>query len=544
MQFTHYSKKDFSHNLYGNIIGGVTTAIIALPLALAFGIASGAGALAGIYSAILIGFFAAFFGGTSSQISGPTGPMTVVMTVVFIEFTSQYPDHGMYYAFTTVVLSGVIQILMGFMRLGKYIVMVPYPVVSGFMTGIGIIIISLQVAPLLGFESAANVVQAFKNLPQQIANANIIELALGLVSLIVLFIWRGALDKKIPSAVVVLLLGTSSVFMFDLEKSVSVVGAIEAGLPAFSMPVINSDIALDLLYYSLMLAILGAIDSLLTSLVADNMTKQQHHSDRELIGQGLGNIFAGLFSALPGAGATMRTVVNIKAGGTGPLSGIVHSIILLSVALGFGFLFESIPLAVLSAILIKVGIDIIDWPFLLRANKLPIFTIALMLIVVFITVFIDLITAVFVGVFLKNIIVIQRLSDLELGQITIVTGFEETLPEQVNENEYSILKSSNGKLALVRISGPITYAVSRGLSKRLSQIGNPSTLLLEFSSSSIIGISTALLLEQEIKNWQAKGAQVKLIDTTPNDRAEIKQLGIVELVGQQNCYESFIAAAV
>lgn len=532
------NKFDFSNSI-GDILGGLTAAIIALPLALAFGIASGAGPLAGIYSAIIVGFFAALFGGTCTQISGPTGPMTVVMTIVISQFTATYPEQGIYYAFITVMFSGFIQILFGLFKLGKYIVLVPYPVVSGFMTGIGIIIIVLQVAPLLGFAPSANVLDSILLLPEQIENLNLFELILGMSSLAILFLWRGSLNKKFPSAILVLIVGTLAVQIFNLNQNVEIVGPIKSGLPSVIQLSIDPDVIFDVVYFGLILAVLGAIDSLLTSLVADNITGQQHNSEQELIGQGIGNAVAGLFSALPGAGATMRTVVNIKAGGTTALSGVLHSLILLAAALGFGFIFESIPLAVLSAILIKVGFDIIDWPFLLRIKTLPIFSIALMALVAILTVFVDLITAVFVGVFIKNIVVIQKLSHLELGQIVVATGRENEKPALIKQSEFDLLTTYNGNIAIIRIIGPITYAVTRGLEKQFSTMGKPTTLILEFSSDSVIGISTALSLEKEIKKWQQQNIQVKLIDTQPNNRSEIHQLGIQQLVGEENCFVSF-----
>ncbi|MEQ9565308.1 MAG: SulP family inorganic anion transporter, partial [Pseudomonadales bacterium] len=258
------------------------------------------------------------------------------------------------------------------------------------------------------------------------------------------------------------------------------------------------------------LAALGTIDSLLTSLVADNITGARHHSDRELIGQGIGNTVAGLFGGLPGAGATMRTMVNIRAGGSGPLSGVIHALILLAVVSGMGFLFESIPLAALAGILIKVGIDIIDWPFLKRIHRVPRFPALLMATVLLLTVFVDLITAVFVVIFVKNLVTINKLSELQLGMVIFSNG--EKNMDRLPANEQNLLSAHKGEASLLRITGPISYAVSRRLAEQFHQnIKDTKLLLIDIADAAIIGISSAIVLEDLIRESLDSGATVKLI---------------------------------
>ena len=357
----------------GDITGGITAGVVALPLALALGVASGLGPMAGIYGAIAVGFFAALFGGTASQISGPTGPMVVVLAGLFASLSGDVA-----LIFTTVMLAGVLQIVFGFLGVGQYIRLVPYPVISGFMTGIGAIIIILQMGPLLGHDSPGDPLGAMAKLPNAIMDINFANLALGLGTLALVFFWPTRIGKYLPGPLAALIIGTlAAFFLFD----VPVLGDIPSGLPSLHWPVFEQSKALLIMEAAFILAVLGSIDSLLTSLVADNMTRQRHDSNRELIGQGIGNTVAGLIGGIAGAGATMRTVVNIRSGGKTRVSGMVHALLLLTIVLGLGPLASNIPLAVLAGILVKVGLDIIDWSYIKRANHGPRWDLALMVLV-------------------------------------------------------------------------------------------------------------------------------------------------------------------
>src|SRR5690606_35950398 len=331
--------------LRGDLFGGVTAAVIALPLALAFGVASGAGAIAGLYGAIALGFFASAFGGTPSQVSGPTGPMTVVMAAVIATHATNLAE-----AFTVVMIGGVIQIALGMVRVGKYIAYTPYSVVSGFMTGIGVIIMILQLLPVIGEPTAQGVLctlQALRH-PAELS-FDPATAALAGACLIALVFWPAALQKVIPGPLAVLVLGTLAA-MFVVGGT-PVIGDVPTGLPSLITPTLSAEKWPQLLQGGFILALLGSIDTLLTSLVADSITRTQHDSDKELVGQGIGNLVAGLIGGLPGAGATMRTVVNIRAGGRTPVSGVTHALLLLALALGLGPVVSNVPHAVLAAIL-------------------------------------------------------------------------------------------------------------------------------------------------------------------------------------------------
>ena len=329
-------------NVRGDIYGGLTAAVVALPLGLAFGVSSGAGPIAGLYGAIFVGLFAALFGGTPSQISGPTGPMTVVMALIFTEYCALDPVRGPALAFTIVIMGGGLQILFGALRLGRYINYVPQPVISGFMTGIGVIIITLQLGPLLGHAAASRPLAALQSLPAAIAQPVEPTLWLGLVTLGIVYFTPSRIGRLLPAPLIALIAGTVLLTFVVPDNRVAILGDIPTGLPDLHLPTFSLVLLPGMIKSALILALLGAIDSLLTSLVADNITRTHHDSDRELIGQGVGNAIAGLFGGLPGAGATMRTMVNVRAGGRTPLSGALHAVVLLSVVLGLGGIASSI----------------------------------------------------------------------------------------------------------------------------------------------------------------------------------------------------------
>jgi SulP family sulfate permease len=373
-----------------DIFGGITAAVVALPLGLAFGVSSGMGALTGLYGAIFVGFFASLFGGTPKQISGPTGPMTVIVALIFIEFNFR-PE----IVFFCIFLSGFFQILFGIFKLGDLVKKIPLAVVSGFMTGIGVIIICLQLPVLLGLGNESSIVKSLIKL-QTSYNLNFQSVFLGSLCLLGLFFIPIRISKIVPLPILVLCVGTIVSFLFFYNQDL--IGNIPQGIPKLILIFPAMEEMPKIIFYAILLAMLGTIDSLLTSVIADQLTGDQHKPNKETIGQGIGNIFSGLFGGLAGAGATMRTVVNIKAGGQTKFSGIVHSLILLLTVLVLSPIASTIPLSVLAAILVKVGIDIVDWEFFKNLRTKSRLEILTTFLVIFLTVFINLIIAVFAGV--------------------------------------------------------------------------------------------------------------------------------------------------
>jgi SulP family sulfate permease len=436
-------------NLRGDIYGGVTAAVVALPLALAFGVASGAGPVAGMYGAVFVGLFAALFGGTPAQVSGPTGPMTVVMAGVLTRYA-----HEPAMAFTVVVMAGLLQIGFGLMRLGRYINLMPYPVLSGFMSGIGCIIIILELAPLAGHENpGGGPLAALVGAPSAFAAANGDALVIGLVALAIGFAWPARANRIIPAPL--LALGVGVALAAYLLTNAPVLGEIPTGFPVPRLPTFDLVALPGMVQSALVLAFLGSIDSLLTSLVADNVTQTRHESDRELIGQGIGNAIAGLMGAIPGAGATMRTVVNVRAGGRTPISGALHALLLLGVLLGLGRYAKSIPHAALAGILLKVGYDIIDWTYLRQAHRAPRAGVVFMLVVLVLTVFVDLITAVAVGVVMASLLFVKRMADLQIESVREIVEPSDAVA--FTERETGLLARCRGRARYVHLGGPLRF---------------------------------------------------------------------------------------
>ncbi|WP_461515780.1 SulP family inorganic anion transporter [Porticoccus sp.] len=525
-----------TRHLPSDFTGGLTAAVVALPLALAFGVASGAGPVAGVYGAIFVGLFAALFGGTPTQVSGPTGPMTVVVAGVFTSMQAKYPETGLLLGFTAVIIAGLIQIALGLLKLGKYFILVPYPVISGFMTGIGVIIIILQLGPLLGHSGTPSLMAAFNSIPGWLAAIHWEELMLGGLALAVVYLWPTRLNVWLPRPLVALLVG-SVVALWLPAESIATIGDIPSGFPPLHWPVLSLDVAGELIYAGVLLAVLGAIDSLLTSLVADSITRQQHDSDRELVGQGIGNTMAGFFGGLPGAGATMRTVVNIRAGGKTGYSGAIHSLVLLLVMLGAGKYAAHVPLAVLAGILIKVGIDIIDWSFFLRIRRLPINTVALTLLVLGLTVFVDLITAVLVGVFLSNLITVERLTNIQLDNIHLTNGADAT--EKGRSAEEQWLESQQGGVLLLRLNGPLSFAVGRGLRRRLAGQLSHRLMIIDLSNAQLVGTSTAMILDELIHMETANQRQVLLVGVPDKAKQSLSRLGTLAFLGSNQVVDTF-----
>jgi len=534
------------NNIRGDIYGGLTAAVVALPLAMAMGVSSGVGPIAGMYGAIFVGFFAALLGGTPAQVSGPTGPMTVVMAAIFVQYTSMFPDdpmQGAALAFTVVVLGGLFQILFGILKLGKYIELVPHPVVSGFMSGIGVIIILLQLGPLLGQAAMAKPLAAAQAIPTFIAGTDIASLMLGLVTLSVVYGVPALLPKinrMIPAPLLALFVGTLCYLMLMSAGSTPIIGEIPTGFPEFRLPTIDMSLMLTMIASGLTLAGLGAIDSLLTSLVADNVTRTQHKSDRELIGQGIGNTFAGLFGGLPGAGATMRTVVNVKAGGRTPISGALHAVVLLAIVLGAGSLASDIPKAVLAGILIKVGTDIIDWDYLKRLKHAPMAGILIMVTVLVITVSIDLLLAVGIGMVMASFLFMKRMTDMQIEGMSIITKPGEEVP--LSEEESNIMDQANGQIMLFHLSGPMSFSSAKAMVRRHAGTAGYRVMLLDLTEVPSIDFTTSRALEDIIIDTIAAGRHIFLVGARTTVCDMLKKQDVLRHFDTGHMYQSRLDA--
>nr|WP_250154900.1 SulP family inorganic anion transporter [Vibrio alginolyticus] len=524
-------------NFKGDVFGGVTTAIISLPLALAFGVASGAGAEAGLWGAIMVGLFASLFGGSNTLISEPTGPMTVIMTAVLTSMMAKYPETGMAMTFTIVMMAGAFQILLGTLKLGKYVTLMPYSVISGFMSGIGVILIILQLSPLMGHAApSGGVLGTLSALPETISNLKFSELFLGLLTLGILFFFPKQYRKYVPAQLVALVAVTLlSVILFDTED-IRRIGEIPAGLPSLVAPYIDTDMFVEMVIDALVLGTLGCIDTLLTAVIGDSLTRKEHDSDKELRGQGLANMISGLFGALPGAGATMGTVTNIQVGARSPLSGVIRALMLALVVLVAGGLTEPIPMAVLAGIAVYVGFNILDWSFIQRAHKVSFSGMAVMYGVMLLTVFVDLIVAVGLGVFISNIIIIERLSREQARQVKAISDADED-DVPLTDSERGLLDRANGKVLFFYLSGPMIFSVSKAISRQHSSISDYDVMILDLTDVPMIDVTVGLALENAIKDALDANCAVYLLCPNERTREQLEKFHVIDLVPDENMYQ-------
>ncbi|HCH5064089.1 TPA: SulP family inorganic anion transporter [Vibrio parahaemolyticus] len=524
-------------NFKGDIFGGVTTAIISLPLALAFGVASGAGAEAGLWGAIMVGLFASLFGGSNTLISEPTGPMTVIMTAVLTSMMAKYPETGMAMTFTVVMMAGAFQILLGTLKMGKYVTLMPYSVISGFMSGIGVILIILQLSPLLGHAApAGGVLGTLSALPETISNLKFKELFLGLLTLGILFFFPKKYRKYVPAQLVALVTVTLlSVMLFDTED-IRRIGEIPAGLPSLVAPHIDSDMFVEMVIDALVLGTLGCIDTLLTAVIGDSLTRKEHDSDKELRGQGLANMISGLFGALPGAGATMGTVTNIQVGARSPLSGVVRALVLALVVLVAGGLTEPIPMAVLAGIAVYVGFNILDWSFIQRAHKVSFSGMAIMYGVMLLTVFVDLIVAVGLGVFVSNIMIIERLSREQARQVKAISDADED-DVPLTDSERGLLDRANGRVLFFYLSGPMIFSVSKAISRQHTSISDYDVMILDLTDVPMLDVTVGLALENAIKDALDARCEVYLLCPNQRTREQLEKFHVIDLVPDNNMYQ-------
>ncbi len=525
LSFSHFNKQ----TIKGDIFGALTSTIVALPFALAFGVTSGAGASAGIYCAIITGLFASLFGGTNQQISGPNTGLTVAMVAILTSFVAQSPDNGIAAAFTVVSLAGLFQMLFGFFKLGKYFILVSYPVISGFTSGIGVLIILSQIEPLFG--------QTLPKLQMSLSTLTSTNTLLGLICLLVLFLWPQKYNRIIPGSIVVVT-GATLFFIFS-GSNLPVVDPISSILPSFNIPVWDATLTGEMIKSALLIATLSTLDSLMTSLTVDSISNDLHDSDQELVGQGIGNIIAGLFGALPGGGATMRTVTNLRAGGTTPLSGILHALFILAIVLWAGEYTAYIPVAVLAAILIHVGINIIDWSFLKRIHQVPLFSAGLMISTMLMSVAFDLVTAVLIGVFIANLVTIRRLSEIQLDNINLCTAKD---AEHLSQNEKQLLTSLKDSVLLLNISGPIGFGVARGLKQSVSKADQNKALLIDLTDALFVGITSTIAIEEIIVNYQSQGREIYLSSVCERVRNDFNKLKLLDKIPTEHVFATRIAA--
>lgn len=552
-----------SKTIKGDAFGGITAGIVALPLALAFGIQAfgvisvedvpniGAiGALAGLTGAMMIGFFASLFGGTPSQISGPTGPMTVISATLISSIWSTTQDANIMTVLIGMSMAGLFcglfQILFGILKIGKYIRYIPYPVLSGFMSGIGVIIILQQIYPLFGMKSPVLIIDMILQFPSKVANFDVMALLLGVLTIVIIYLFP-KITKKVPSTLVALIVVTIIAVIIKYPSRLTI-GEIPSGLPVplflregFSWANVDWATILKVsVIPGLTLAGLGSIDTLLTSVVADNITRTKHNSNQELIGQGIGNFIVGVFAGLPGAGATMRTVVNVNSGGRTKLSGMIHGLFLLAVLLGLGKLVKYVPLSVLAGILITVGIGIIDFKGLKDITKIPRADALVLLLVLFLTVFVDLLIAVGIGMVVACVLFMKRASDLTENAYSAgeITSMDKESPWN---DEASLTDDIRKKIYIQRLNGPIFFGSITKFQEVMHDIPESvKVVIIQMRQVNFMDQSGLYAMETAVKDLQAKGVRVYMTIIQPQPKYMLQKMNVIpSLIPESDIFDTF-----
>ncbi len=509
--------------LRGDVFGGITAAVVGLPVSLAFGVASGLGAIAGMYGAVAVGFFAAVFGGTKSQISGPTGPMAVAMAVIVTTHADTLAE-----AFTIVIMAGLIQILLGVLRIGRFVAYTPYSVISGFMSGIGVIIILIQTLPFLGAASATGgPLGAIRAWPDALSDLNLSAVAIAATTLVVGVAWPARFRRYLPPTLAALIAGSLLGILW--LSNTPVIGEVPSGLPELQRLDLSPGFLVGAVQPALILALLGSIDSLLTSLVADSMTRTRHNPNRELVGQGLGNTVAGLIGGLPGAGATMGTVVNLRAGGRTQLSGVLRAAILLALVLGLGRFVEEISHAVLAGILMKVGWDIIDWRFITRIHRVQREHLMVMVITMGLTVFLDLVTAVAIGLIAAGMASARQWERLELDSVVSVPLLDKAF--LYGGNAPAGVDDYSARVGLVSMRGSFSVASSGKIIGAIgADIRDHEVVIMDFSDTVHIDDSAALVIEQLIDTAYDQDTQCIVMGLDGRPAVTMRALNVLRRV--------------
>jgi len=486
--------RELRTNVLADVLGGIMTTVVALPVAMAFGVASGLGAAAGLYGAMACGLLAGVFGGTRGQQSGPTGPIAVVVAALVAANTDKLSV-----VFAATILAGALQIVFGRLKWGDWIKLVPYPVISGFMTGIALIIIIIHVNPFFGVPGSKQILTSLQSYAKIPGAYNLAALSIGCATIAMIYALK-AISKKIPASLVALVAATlaCSILKLDVPK----IGQIPSQLPTLNLPSIAIEDVSIVISGALTIAVLGSIDSLLTSLIAEKMLRTRHDSNQELVGQGMGNMLTGLLGGLPGAGSTTRTLANIDAGGRTALSAIVYSFLVLLVITTLGSLAAQIPLASLAAILIILGVGIVDWRMMGHLKRAPRADVTVMCVVLAMTVFFDLISAVVVGTLLACFLHIKKLSDSKLS-----------LHGHVEEGVY-----------VYSFHGPVIFAEVNTLNDAQDNFNQAQQIVFDFEKAAFVDQSSAYYLNDLIQQLKDMNKTVQVIKISPLVRKELESM--------------------
>lgn len=528
----------YKNSFKGDLTGGLTAAIIALPMGLAFGLQSGLGPEAGLYTAIILAIIASLIAGTKTLISDPTGPMTIVAAGIIAKAGID-TDSGMAMIIVTFALAGLFQIAFGFIKVAQYVKYISYPVLSGFMGGIGIIIILFQWHSFFGEKTPGKVLDIISHLPDPVIHHHWSAIILGTLTLSLIYTIP-LISKKIPAGLIALIIGTLASlglkeYSFVGDWHFDTIGNIPNQLPEIQLGFLDSFDFSQLsvvIVSALTLAGLGTIDTLLTSVVADNITKTKHNGNRELMGQGLGNFTAALFGGIPGAGSTTGTVSNINSNGTSNLSGIFKGVFLLIVLLGLGKYLSVVPKPVLSALLISVGIGIIDFKGIKRLFKIKNSDTLVLILVISLTVFADLLVAVGVGMVLSSFFFMQR-----MGEIVDEQSKKGNLTEV--EKKLKVPEAIKNKVYNYELDGPLFYGFSDQFKAQAEAIKDKDAVIINMSHVPYIDASGIYVLEEVISGFKSKNIEVVLVGVKDHIFKQFEDLKVIpNSLPEENAYNS------
>ena len=532
----------------GDIFGGMTAAVVALPLSLAFGVASGLGAIEGLYSAVVVGMLAALLGGSKTQISGPTAPLSVAMAVVFVD----YADGDLGKALAIVSMAGIIQVLLGALRLGSFVAYTPYAVVSGFTSAVGLIIIVVQVLPFFGTNVAlGGALKSLREWPDAVANVDVSALTLGLITLAVCIFWPGRLQKFLPPSVAALIIGTLAGVLW--LKDAPIIGEVPTGLPDLRMPEIPLGDLGSALPAAVTIALLGSINSLLTARVADSLTRQSHDPNRELMGAGAANVVVALVGGVPGAGATSCTVANVRAGGRSRISGVLCATILAALVLGLGRYVDSIPHAVLAGILIKIGFDIIDWRYLAHIHRVPRENVVVLSLTLGLSIISDLVIAVAVGLVVAALTGARQVERLELDKVISTPLLDMTFladPEADDDAAFDLDLDSDddpfaARTGLLSLRGSFTAASSTRLFKVINHdMAEHEVVIFDFTGTLHVDDSAALTIGQLADTARDADTQCIVMGMSGMTGTSLHALNVLRHIPDDNFVENLDEARI
>jgi len=513
-----------------NVVAGIVVGVVALPLAMAFAIASGARPEQGLYTSIVAAVLTSLFGGTRVQISGPTGAFVAVLAII----TAQHGIGGLQIA---TLMAGVILVAFGVSRLGAVIKYIPHPVIAGFTAGIAVLIFVGQWKDFLGLAPAPSGLHFHEKLWSLLQALPTVSLATTGIALFALGIltFGARYLKRIPAPLVALVAATviQAIFQFKGVATVgSAFGGIPRTLPSFAFPSVTMAQVFSLVGPAFTIALLGAIESLLSAVVADGMTGQRHDSNQELIGQGIANIAAPLFGGFAATGAVARTATNIRNGATSPLAGLVHSGFLVLVILLLAPLASTIPLCCLSAILFVVAWNMSELPHVIRlVRTAPKTDVVTLLLTMFLTVFTDLVVAVNVGVIVAALLFMRRMAES--------VNVEQQLHQHHPQAAGTPIKPPDSGVVIYSIEGPLFFGAAEKLERTLAHIQRPATtLILRMGNVPFIDATGLLAIEEMITDFKRHGARVLLVELRPNVRTKLERGGVIAGVGEENVLES------